>query len=165
MLNAMSFLRLRFFVITIVLCSAAGRAGESAVQEISFNDLSFAVTPPKQVELEGAVVPQPSYAEQLPERVRALDGQRVRLRGFMMPTRLEDEGVREFLIVTSPLVCCFGQTPEVYEFILVKMAGEPAPMRENMPAFYEGVLRVGDIYEQGYWTGLFALECERVADE
>lgn len=154
------------FGILLVLASAADLpASPAELREISFGDLSFAVTPPKQVEPEGASVPQPTYADQIPERVRALDGQRVRLRGFMMPTRLEGDGVREFIIVTSPLVCCYGQTPEVYEFILVKMTGEPAPMRENMAAYFEGVLRVGDIYEQGYWSGLFALECERLTDE
>jgi hypothetical protein len=140
-------------------------AEAAAARAITFGDLSFAVTPPKQVEPEGASVKQPSYGDQIPERVRALDGQRISLRGFMMPTRLEGDGVREFIVVTSPMVCCYGATPEVYEFILVKMTGDPAPMRENMPAHFEGVLRVGDIYEQGYWAGLFALECDRVRDE
>jgi len=146
-----------------IVCALRVDAGEA--KAIAFSDLSFAVMPPKQIEPEGAVSPQPSYADQLPERVRAFAGQRVRIRGFMMPTLLDGDGVREFIIVTSPMVCCYGATPEVYEYIIVKMVGDPAPMRENMAAHYEGVLRVGDLYENGYWTGLFAMECDRVVDE
>jgi hypothetical protein len=148
-----------------LITPAAGDEPAEATKTISFGDLSFAVMPPKQIEPEGAAVPQPTYADQIPDRVRALDGTRISLRGFMMPTRLEGDGVREFIVVTSPMVCCYGATPEVYEYILVKMTGAPAPMRENMPAHFEGVLRVGDVYENGYWTGLFSLECDRVRDE
>lgn len=168
---------LRIFISLVVLTglSAGGVAwgadapapAEAApARTVSFGDLSFAVMTPKQIVPESAKdgVKQPSFDEQIPTRVRELDRQRIRIRGFMMPTRLEDDGVREFVIVSSPMMCCYGQSPEIYEFMLVRMIGKPAPMRENMPVEYEGVLRVGDIYEHGYWAGIFALECDGVKD-
>lgn len=138
----------------------------AAAKEVAFMDLAFAVKQPKQIELEGAAVPQPAYNDQIPERVRELNGTRVRIRGFMIPTMLEDEGVREFIIVATPMMCCYGQTPEIYEYMMVKMTGEkPSPMRENLATIYEGVLRVGDVYEHGYWTGILELECDTVVAE
>lgn len=151
----------------LVLLAAAAvplAAGDEKAKAIAFSDLAFAVLPPKQVEPEGAAAPQPAYNDQIPERVRALDGQRIRIRGFMIPTLLEDDGVREFIIVSSPMVCCYGQTPEIYEYMMVRMSGKPSPMRENMPTLYEGTLRVGDVYEHGYWAGIFVLECDKVEE-
>ncbi len=138
----------------------AARAGSS--REITFADLRFPTQPPKQVQVEGMADPIPSFNEQIPEKIRKMSGERVIIEGYMMPLVLDGKKVREFLVVTSPLVCCFGQTPDINEYIVVKMSGEAAPLLENVPLHFEGVLDVGDIYENGYWTGIYAMTCEAV---
>lgn len=146
----------------VPVASPAGAAAADPAQAITFADLRFNTQPPKMVTMEGAADPIPSFNEQIPEKVFALDGRRVRIEGYMMPTLLEGKRVREFLVVTSPAVCCYGATPDVNEYIIVKMKGDPAPLLENIELRFEGVLRVGDIYNNGYWTGIYELACDRV---
>lgn len=136
---------------------------EKELRDITFKDLTFEVAAPKQIPMEGnRELTVPSFNDQIPERIRELDGKRVRIRGYMMPTVVEGKGVKEFLVVVNTFVCCYGQTPNVHEYIVVKMNGKLAPILENVPLRFEGTLKVGDIYENGYWTGIYAMECNEV---
>lgn len=129
---------------------------------ITWADLRFPASPPKKVEIEGVKHPVESFNDQIPEKIRELDNQRIEIRGYMMPTELEGKNVRSFVLVVSQNVCCFGATPDINEYIVVRMTGKPAPLLENMPVRIAGKLHVGDIYENGYWTGIYALECTDV---
>ncbi len=140
----------------------AALAETAESRDITFADLRFNTQEPKLVTMEGSPDPIPSFNDQIPEAVHGLSGKRVRVEGYMMPTLLEGKQVREFLVVTSPAVCCFGATPDINEYIIVRMSGAPAPLLENIPLKFEGVLRVGDIYNNGYWTGIYELACDSV---
>lgn len=133
-------------------------ADAPAPKSITWADLRFPVSPPKKVEIEGVKHPVETFNEQIPDKVRELDNQRIEIRGYMMPTELEGKNVRSFVLVVSQNVCCYGATPDINEYIVVRMTGKPALLLENMPIRIVGKLYVGDIYDNGYWTGIYALE-------
>ena len=113
---------------------------------------------------EGAAgVPPPENP--IPAAVRALDGQRVRLGGYMLPVRMEQGRVQEFLLIRSPMVCCFGSTPAPNEWVVVKMAGPGVAQQMDLPLHFYGTLHVGEIRESGVFEGLYRLDCEKVSAE
>jgi len=141
---------------------SAGAEEAAKLRSVTWAELRFPVSPPKKIELEGVKHPVETFNDQIPDAVRALDGQTIEIRGYMMPTELEGKNVRSFVLVVSQNVCCYGATPDVNEYIVVRMTGKPAFLLENMPIRVFGKLRVGDIYDNGYWTGIYALECTEV---
>lgn len=59
-------------------------------------------------------------AELMPDWLRKLDGQEVRIRGFMRPT-YESSGLEQFVMARDAALCCFGANPKVYDLIAVEM--------------------------------------------
>jgi hypothetical protein len=148
--------------LTSVAAPDARAEDKPAVKAITWADLRFTVAPPKKVEIEGVKHAVETFNDQIPDKVRELDNTLIELRGYMMPTELEGKNVRSFVLVVSQNVCCYGATPDINEYIVVRMTGKPALLLENMPIRVIGKLHVGDIYENGYWTGIYALECTEV---
>jgi hypothetical protein len=58
--------------------------------------------------------------EKMPAWLRGLEGQTVRVRGFMKPTGLT-EGIPQFPFVRSTDMCCFGPKGKVYHLIAVTL--------------------------------------------
>ena len=55
--------------------------------------------------------------------VRALDGKKVFLKGYMYPMR-QTTGLPSFVFCRDSGDCCFGGTPKIEDMIVVKMAGD-----------------------------------------
>ena len=105
---------------------------------------------------------QPHYAEQLPPAIKAYDGRTVRIRGYLLPVNLEGNEVREFLIMSNQMGCCYGAQPRFWEFIAAKAVGPAIPNLMDRPLTFEGKLKVADVFENGYWTQLYSMECTAV---
>ena len=54
--------------------------------------------------------------------VKALNGQKVFIKGYMYPTK-ELQGLKTFLLVKDNAQCCFGGNPAMQDMILVNMVG------------------------------------------
>lgn len=98
---------------------------------------------------------------QIPERVKALNEKKVRVTGFMLPVKMQEGLVTEFLLVKDPMMCCYGVMPKLNEWVVVKMTAKGVPPLMDVPIVFEGRLKVGEIYDNGYLTGLYLLEAER----
>jgi hypothetical protein len=133
--------------------------GKDKVLDLDFAHLAcFDFQPPDDPALQ-----RNGERKRIPWEVVALDGQQVRIRGYMMPIRQTEEGrAIECAIVRSTLICCYGQTPAPNEWVLVKVREPGAVVLENVPLFFYGRLHVGEIYENGAFAGLYRLECDRV---
>jgi hypothetical protein len=133
--------------------------GKEKVLDVDFAHLAcFDFTPPEDPALQ-----RTGERKRIPWEVVALDGQLVRIRGYMMPTRQTEEGrALECVIVRNTMVCCYGQTPASNEWVLVKVREPGAVVLENVPLYFYGRLHVGEIYENGAFAGLYRLECDRV---
>ncbi len=99
--------------------------------------------------------------EQIPERIKAFDQQKVAVTGFMLPVKMDGGLVKEFLLVKDPMLCCYGVMPKVTEWVVVKMTGPGVKPLMDTPITFLGKLRVGEIMENGYLTGIYLLEGER----
>jgi len=70
--------------------------------------------------------------DQFPVSIKALDGRKIAIRGFMLPYRNDGESVTEFILLRNQGLCCFGTVPRMNEWIHVKMApGKGAPTRST----------------------------------
>lgn len=97
----------------------------------------------------------------VPADVQAMDGMKVRLRGFMLPIQ-QAERVTEFALVPSLFACCFGQPPGVEHTITVRCPKDKAITYVVDEVDVEGVLRVNVKREEGYTYSIFELECSSV---
>lgn len=100
--------------------------------------------------------------DQIPDFVRALDAKKIAVTGYMLPTKFKDGRVTEFLLMKDQSGCCFGAMPRINEWIIVKMgAGGLAPLMD-VPLTLVGRLKVGEVFEEGYLSGLYELAGERL---
>ncbi len=103
----------------------------------------------------------PAAEAQIPAKVREFNDKKVAVTGFMLPVKMNEGLVTEFLLVKDPMMCCYGVMPKVNEWVVVKMVGKGTPPLMDVPITFEGQLKVGQIYEGGYLTGLYLLQGER----
>ena len=108
--------------------------------------------------------PPPSGAGQIPDKVKALNEQKVAVTGFMLPVKMDGGLVKEFLLVKDPMLCCYGVMPKLNEWVVVKMTGKGVKPLMDVPITFEGKLKVGEMYENGYLTGVYLLEGDHQAE-
>jgi hypothetical protein len=106
----------------------------------------------------------PAAEDRIPARVRALDGKRVSLVGYMIPVAFDGNGrASEFLIIRSPLVCCYGAVPAPNEWVVARMTGRSVDATMDVPLKFYGTLHVGEFYEGKAFTGLYRLDTDKVS--
>ena len=99
---------------------------------------------------------------QIPAPIRAFNGKKIAVQGFMMPLKVEKGGCKAFLLVRDQGICCFRRTPRMNEWISVSMKGEQtARLITDQPITIFGTLSVGELIENGTVTSVYRL----VADE
>ncbi len=139
---------------TLLGVGLARAAGEAPL--VGFDKLaSYEFTAPESEKLA------PAAEAQIPDRVREFNDKKVAVTGFMLPVKMDGGLVTEFLLVKDPMMCCYGVMPKVNEWVVVKMVGKGTPPLMDVPITFEGQLKVGQIYEGGYLTGLYLLKGER----
>jgi hypothetical protein len=133
--------------------------GAEKVLDVDFAHLAcFDFIPPEDPALQ-----RNGERRRIPLELQALDGQLVRVRGYMMPVRQNDDGrAIECAIVRNTMVCCYGQSPAPNEWVLVKVREPGAVVLDNVPLYFYGRLQVGEMYENGVFAGLYRLDCDRV---
>jgi len=107
--------------------------------------------------------PPPNGEEQIPAGVKAWSGHKAIVTGFMLPTKLQDGLVTEFLLVKDQMLCCYGTMPNMNEWVVVKMKKGVRPVMDTPIAFY-GELKIGAMFENGYMTGIYLLDGERMGE-
>jgi hypothetical protein len=105
----------------------------------------------------------PTGEEQIPLEVKNWSGKKAIVTGFMLPVKMENGLVTEFLLVKDPMMCCYGVVPNMNEWVVVKMKQGVKPLMDLPISFY-GELKVGAMFENGYMTGIYLLEGEKMGD-
>jgi hypothetical protein len=115
-------------------------------------------------ESEAVVLPtEPGTSGSIPDNVRALDGKRVCISGYMLPIRMENGLVKDFLLLRNQMMCCYGRQPEPNEWVVVKMAGPGVPGKMDTPLSLYGTLHVGEMFENHVFEGLYQLDGEKIS--
>lgn len=81
-------------------------------------------------------------AKHFPEWLSGLNGKRIRIRGFMIPTPIPD-GIRRFQLARDTQLCCFGRDPLPYDIVPVYMrTGETTRYIQLRPFDVVGVFHI-----------------------
>lgn len=135
---------------------------ENGYLKLNFEQLaSYTFVPPNFDPAADPKAKPPTGEEQIPAGVKGWSGKKAVITGFMVPVKMEKGLVTEFLLMRNQMACCYGAVPNMNEWIIVKMKKGVAPMMDVPVAFY-GELKVGAMFENGYMTGLYALDGERM---
>jgi hypothetical protein len=138
---------------------------EHGYLKLGFDQLaSYTFVPPAFDPSAAPTAKPPTGEEQIPAAVKAWNGRKAVVTGFMVPVKMEKGLVTEFLLMRNTMACCYGAVPNMNEWVVVKMKkGGVAPMMDVPVQFY-GELKVGAMFENGYMTGLYELACERMGE-
>src|SRR5688572_16779971 len=101
----------------------------------------------------------------IPPKVKALDQKRVALKGFMLPLKVEGGLVTEMLVMKDQSMCCYGTVPKIHEWVSIKMVDKGVRPMMDQPVTLFGKLHVGEMRENGYLTGIYRMDGERMAAE
>lgn len=78
----------------------------------------------------------------LPSRIEELTGQRVRIRGFILPG-FQQRDIKQFVLVRDNMECCFGPGAALYDCVLIEMEGRGVDFTVR-PITVEGIFDVDE---------------------
>jgi hypothetical protein len=137
---------------------------ENGYLKLGFEQLaSYTFNPPAFDPTANPNVKPPTGEEQIPAMVKGWNGKKAVIVGYMVPVKMEKGLVTEFLLMRNTMACCFGSVPNMNEWVIVKMKKGVQPMMDVPVSFY-GELKVGAMFENGYMTGLYELEGEKMGE-
>jgi hypothetical protein len=112
---------------------AAKPVVSTRIADISFDDIKF--------EMEKGAAFERSM---LTPQIEALDGRKVRIRGFILPPPVAS-GLTRFVLVRDNLSCCFGPGAALYDAIFVEMVADKSTEYTISPVTVEGVFTVSEL--------------------
>jgi hypothetical protein len=128
---------------------------------ITFGDLSdfFYYTP------EPGQPPDPELApkSKIPDNIKALNGKKVAINGFMMPIDQNQEGSKEFVLNGNFDMCGFGGPISINQWIVVKYLGAGRVPYTHLPMSVFGELEVGEEYRDGWLFSIYRMKAKAVS--
>jgi len=137
--------------------AAAGQAPASAgrpsgaIRDISFDDIKFDME-------KGA----PFTRDLLPKRVTDLERERIRIRGYILPS-FQQTGLSQFVLVRDNMECCFGPGAALYDCVVVRMQPGKTADFSIRPVAVAGTFRLEELLgPDGRHLAIYALDGEDV---
>jgi hypothetical protein len=131
---------------TVVLARAGDRPYDR-----TFDDLRFDIQPG-----------DPFHRAMLPPSIEALAGQRIRIRGYILPTP-QKRGIKMFVLVRDNQECCFGPGAALYDCILVEMAEGKTAEFSIRPVAVEGTFGINEVLgPDGNHLAIYRIDGETV---
>jgi hypothetical protein len=81
--------------------------------------------------------------------IKALDGRRVKIRGFMLPSPRQ-RGITSFVLMRDNQECCFGPGAALFDAVAVQMAADDTAEYSYPPITVDGVLHIDPIENPNY---------------
>jgi hypothetical protein len=116
--------------------------------------------PPRQIPGENASGP---LKGQIPDHIRALNGKKITIEGYMIPMDFEKGRIQKFVLSRSMIGCCFADSLRINELIKVAPADGKAVDYCDV-ARVTGTLEVGEEYEDGYLVCLYRMKADQIKD-
>ena len=99
----------------------------------------------------------------IPKTVRVFDKKKIALKGYMLPLKVEDGKITELLILRDQSMCCYGAVPKINEWVSVRMPkGKGVKPIMDVPVTIFGILKVGEVLENGYLVGIYEMDGDRL---
>ena len=102
------------------------------LKDISFDDVKFDI-----------VKGTPFKRSMLTKEIEAMDGQLIRVRGYMLPS-FQQSGIKKFVLVRDNMECCFGPGAAIFDCIIVEMQGSSSASFSVRPLAVEGIFTVSE---------------------
>jgi hypothetical protein len=106
-------------------------------------------------------VEQAKKRDQVPAWIKVYQDKRIALTGYMMPLKVENGLARKLIMMRDITTCCYGNVPNMNEYVVVSMKGEGVKAIQDVPVVLVGVLRIAEKYENGYIVSLFQMDGEK----
>ncbi len=131
--------------------AAAPLAKPGRLQDLSFDDVKF--------DMEKG---DPFTTALLPQAITALEGTRIRIRGYILPS-FQQEGITQFVLVRDNMECCFGPGAALYDCIVVRMMPGRSTNFSVRPVAVSGIFHVEELVgPDGRHLAIYSLEGEAV---
>jgi hypothetical protein len=85
----------------------------------------------------------------LTPQIKALDGRKVKIRGFMLPSFIND-GLKYFVLVRDNQECCFGPGAALFDAIHIDLADGVTAEYSYPPIAVEGVFHIDPVENPRY---------------
>jgi hypothetical protein len=132
------------------LTQALSAAGDRPYDK-TFDDIRFQMDPAG-----------PFVRSMLTPEIEALAGQRIRIRGYILPTP-QKRGIKQFVLVRDNQQCCFGQGAALYDCILVEMQPGKSAEFSIRPVAVEGMFDIRELVgPDGRHLAIYRLDAEDV---
>ncbi len=92
-----------------------------------------------------------------PASVLALNGQKVSIRGYVIPLDLDNEGMNSFIVVPFLEMCHFGALGGPNQWVMVTMKGKTEFRGVFYPVTVFGTLDVGEVMIDGYFESFYRM--------
>ncbi len=102
------------------------------------------------------------YNEHIPADIKNLDGKKTVISGFMLPVKVNKGVVTELLLMKDQMSCCYGATPNLNDFVIVRMPEGKGKLMVDTPIFIYGTLKVGAVLENGFLAGVYQLDGDKM---
>jgi len=104
----------------------------------------------------------PKLSRPVPAFIKSLDNQKVTLTGFMLPLKLDNARVTEFLLMRNRSMCCYGRPLQINEVALVHMKGQGVKSIMDQPITVYGIFHVSEILESEQRDAIYRLDGEKM---
>ncbi len=132
---------------------------------VPFSFLQFGYKPPFDVENpDGTVTKAADKPMSFPETIKALDGAKVAITGFVLPLESDEENVKTFLLAGELVTCLFCQGLSMDQWLFAQV-NNPKGIRIKdeqfeMPWTIYGTLHVGEEYKEGQLINIYRFDVE-----
>ena len=129
----------------------APAAGTAAIREITFDDIKL--------ELQKG---EPFTRDRLTPRVVDLERQRVRIRGYILPS-FQQKGITQFVLVRDNMECCFGPGALLHDCVVVRMRPGRSTDFSIRPVAVAGAFRIAELKgPDGKHLAVYAIDGDAV---
>jgi hypothetical protein len=97
----------------------------------------------------------------LTEEIEALVGQRMRIRGYILPPP-QKQGVKEFVLLRDNQECCFGPGAALYDCIFVRLKPGVTTKFTTYPVTIDGKFDVREIVMGGKHLAIYHIDGDSV---
>jgi hypothetical protein len=109
-------------------------AASGRIRDITFDDIKFDMKKE-----------EPFLRSMLTPKIEKLFGNRIRVRGYILPDTAFDDTITQFVLMRDNQECCFGPGAALYDAIIVEMVPNKTAKFTNFVVTVEGVLTLEEI--------------------